>query len=140
MRAYCIEKELLLCIGCSWRDWPPPKSHGTKLSLEKIQLWGPLVQRDETLPSSPVITYTSGEAKSRRQYLHLLKSFPRLADLISAKPRSRDAGLKELANLKKLADAQTLQDQDHGCRFEGIRNVEKLTTLRPASPKSQMTV
>lgn len=73
-------------------------------TVEKIELLGGKVRRDEALPGNPVIGIDfTGSKKINDRYLHLLNSFRSLSSLILKDCKQiTDAGIDELSKHKNL--------------------------------------
>lgn len=97
-------------------------------AVQKLELMGATITRDETLPARPVTGIDfQGSEKFNDHYLHLLDGFPRLKTLNFAGCRDiTDAGLKEWkapADLTELSLAGT-QITDEG--LKGLRDHKNL--------------
>ena len=96
-------------------------------AIEKIELLGGKVKRDDTLPGRPVVMINlQGSKRFNDRYIWLLKSFTRLTKLNLNGTAITDEGLKEVGNLKALTmlglSSTTVTDK-------GLNEIRNLTLL-----------
>lgn len=94
-------------------------------AIQKIELLRGKIERDDTLPSHPVVSVSFvGSPIFSENDLHLLKSFTRLASLDLASTKITDTGLHDLQGLRQLTTL-TLSQGDFIVRLQDFRTVQK---------------
>ena len=89
-------------------------------AIEKIQVLGGRVTRDRKAPDHPVIEVElNASQRFNDNYLHLLKSFPKLTRLRISEIAISDAGFVEIAGSKDVAHARLACHADDGCWIGG---------------------
>lgn len=95
---------LLICVACCARSATAlAEPLDQSKAIEKIELLGGRIQRDESLPGRPVTEIGfRPSCHFSEKHLSLLHAFPELRSLDLAFVRTSDAGIKELARLGNL--------------------------------------
>ena len=87
-------------------------------AIVKIELLGGKVTRDETLTGCPVVGIDfRGSTRVRAGYLHLLRSFKKLARLNLSGSQITDAALKDICQLETI---QILELNNTGITDSGL--------------------
>ena len=95
-------------------------------AIQKIELLGGRITRDETLPGQPVVGADfQGSERFNEKYLHLLKSFTSLKSLDLVGIKITDTGLAEIRKLKQSFPNLTVSYDDL-TESLAIEEIEKL--------------
>lgn len=100
-------------------------------AIEKIELLGGTVQRDDTSPSRPVIGISfRSDARFSDQYLHLLRSFPQLKLLkLSGRKQITDAGMADIGKLTGLEKLDLATTGISDAKIMELANLQNLVEL-----------
>lgn len=99
-------------------------------AVEKLELLGGEVERDDKLPGHPVIAVSFKERnRFSDNYVHLLESFAHLTRVDFRRAKITDAGLKKLGQLKNLTTLQLVGTPITDAGLKELGGLKNLTTL-----------
>ena len=99
-------------------------------AIEKLELLGAEVTRDDQLPERPVIEIDFQRSpRVNDKYLYLLRSFPNLTTLNLNFTHITDDGLKELRSLQRLTTLKLSNSRITDAGLKELRGLANLTTL-----------
>ena len=125
MRAFCF---LTLTFFCLTANFVLADDSNESQAMEKIELLGGEVTRDDTLPGRPVIGVNFGR-ESANQHIALLKSFPSLTTLDLGNIQATDEDVKELKELAKLTSLSLRTAKLTDAGFKEIGAIGSLSSL-----------